>query len=543
MQELIRSELRDAGVLLATIDMPGRTMNVFSEDLIDALQALLERAERDRAVRAVVVTSGKPSFLAGADLAMVRGMTERARTGTRDEMFAYCGRLGRLFLRIERSAKPWVAAVNGLAMGGGLELALACRRRLAADVAGTLLGVPEVRLGLLPGAGGTQRLPRLAAPGLAFDLLLSGRSLDAKAAVAAGLFDEALAPDALLARALERARQEAAIPYRDDAKYRFLRPDVPADGESAVAEIAAAAGVTPAMLHDYPAYRAIVRAVLQGADQPLAQACDTEMTRFLELMFDPVAGNMIAALFLDRQRLERLMRDAARVVAIAHGPLSARAAAWAEVLARAGVPVTSDALLGEDEVAVRGADDAVLGLAVCDLDAATDDGRAAMPAANTPHAGPSAGAVAAYPATAGAIPESAPERPATPSAVLSPPGPHGRVVEVVGLVPGVPGAALAAGLARAIRAIAYWTPAGASVLAAIRDAGGRAGGPRERTAATDADSDAFARMGDAAAAAVAAGRATDPALLGSAAVLAGLMPAYTGGPLAFRAQHGTDGAR
>ena len=175
------------GVLLATIDMAGRAMNVFSVELMDALDALMDRVERDPQVGSCVVTSGKPTFLAGADLVMVRGYCDAARTNSHEQMFALCGRLGRQFVRMEASAKPFVAAVNGLALGGGLELALACRVRLVADDPRLQLGVPEVRWGLLPGAGGTQRLPRLAGFEPALDLLLSGRSIAPATALELGI--------------------------------------------------------------------------------------------------------------------------------------------------------------------------------------------------------------------------------------------------------------------------------------------------------------------------------------------------------------------
>lgn len=128
---------------------------------MQALEALIDRVETDPTVKSVVLTSAKPSFLAGANLVMVRSDCDAARSASFDEMFTLCGNLGRQFVRLEASAKPWVAAFNGIALGGGLELALACRVRLVSDEPRTQLGVPELRLGLLPGAGGTQRLPRL----------------------------------------------------------------------------------------------------------------------------------------------------------------------------------------------------------------------------------------------------------------------------------------------------------------------------------------------------------------------------------------------
>ena len=225
MNDPIRTTLEPGGVLVATIDMPGRTMNVFSADLMDALEALMDRVDADPAVRSVVVTSGKPTFLAGADLVMVRGYCDAARHSSHDQMFEMCGRLGRQFVRLEASAKPWVAAVNGLALGGGLELALACRVRLVADDPRVQLGVPEVRWGLLPGAGGTQRLPRLAGFERAIDLLLSGRSIAPADAVQLGIFARAVPGARLLDEAKAVAEALHGQPYDAHAQVRTAGSD------------------------------------------------------------------------------------------------------------------------------------------------------------------------------------------------------------------------------------------------------------------------------------------------------------------------------
>src|SRR5438552_13864747 len=151
MDHNIRSELTEDGIVIARIDMPGRTMNVFSLDMMASLERLLDHVEGNASVRAVVLTSAKQAFLAGADLDMIRMFTERARTDTHDQLHALCGRLGRLFRRLEKSAKPYVAAINGLALGGGLELSLACHARVVADDQSVSLGLPGIKLGLLPG--------------------------------------------------------------------------------------------------------------------------------------------------------------------------------------------------------------------------------------------------------------------------------------------------------------------------------------------------------------------------------------------------------
>lgn len=479
-EQCIAAVLAPDGVLTATIDMPGRTMNVFSAGLMDALDALMDRVERDDAVKSVVVTSGKPSFLAGADLVMVRGYTEQARTATHEQMYATCGRLGRQFVRLEESCKPWVAAVNGIALGGGLELALACRQRFVADGARIQLGVPEVRWGLLPGAGGTQRLPRLAPFEAAMDLLLSGRSMAPAEAVSLGIFAAAVPADSLVARAREAARSMHGAPYDAAAKFaRLAQPDVPAANEANARAVAARHGVDAVRYDLYPAYSAICDSVLQGARLPLAEATAVEMNNFLRLMFSPVAGRMIRTLFLERLRAERELAPPAGVAlkAIERGAISAARAAWATALSKLNVEQSESTALPPDTLVLVDDQGAVHRVALRVLDEA-----------------------------AGAHAE--------PQLVLAPAGPYGRVVEVVGAndADGVAAAALAARL----WALPWRSPGPLSVL------------QRLRTLPLEEQAPLAARC----AAATGAG---DPVFLDVAACLAGVSPAWSGGPLSWAA--------
>jgi enoyl-CoA hydratase/carnithine racemase len=303
----IRAEIDADGVLLARIDMPGRAMNVFSKELMDSLERIVTRAETDPAILAVVLTSGKPAFLAGADLEMIKIFTERARSASVAELNQLFGYLGRLFRRLELSKKPYVAAINGLALGGGLELCLACHRRVVADDPSIQLGLPEVKLGLLPGAGGTQRLPRVIGPVKGLQMLLTGEAVPPETALALGLVEAVVPADSLIAVAKQTALDlaEPLAPWDrpgahfDSAPYDFGSPE-------AFAAIARSAAISDYQLLHYPAYRAIMECVVGGWSLPMSSATEHEMSIFVALMRDPVAGNMVRTLFLNRQKAAKL---------------------------------------------------------------------------------------------------------------------------------------------------------------------------------------------------------------------------------------------
>jgi enoyl-CoA hydratase/carnithine racemase len=300
----IQTSVDADGILLATIDMPGRAMNVFSGSMMDSLEALITRVQADKAVTGVVLTSAKPTFLAGADLEMIQMFTERARTGTTAELRLLFGRLGRLFRRMELSPKPFVAAINGLALGGGLEVCLACHARVVADDAKIQLGLPEIKLGLLPGAGGTQRLPRIVGTAKGLEMLLTGAAVAPAEALSLGLVSEMVPGNQLIAAATARARSLVApqapwdVPGAtfEAAPFDFSNP------EAAFAAVAAAVNVSDEQRRHYPAYNAILECVVGGWNQPMSEAAEHEMAVFIDLMRDPVAGNMVRCLFLNRQK-------------------------------------------------------------------------------------------------------------------------------------------------------------------------------------------------------------------------------------------------
>jgi enoyl-CoA hydratase len=209
---------RDGAVLVVTINRP-KVMNALNAPLLADLSAMVDDAAADAGVRALVITgAGEKAFVAGADINELAEQTpvagrERARYGQG------------VFDRIERLGKPVIAAVNGFALGGGCELAMACTIRLAADTA--KFGQPEINLGLIPGYAGSQRLPRLVGRGRALELLLSGHSISADEALRIGLVNRVVPSAQLLteARALAHtlaSKAPVAVRYILDAVARGL---------------------------------------------------------------------------------------------------------------------------------------------------------------------------------------------------------------------------------------------------------------------------------------------------------------------------------
>lgn len=193
-------QIRDDQVGVITMDIAGESMNVLKAAFADEISALLAQIKANNQLKGLVFISGKPdSFIAGADISMLDSCK------TAEEAQAI-GRMGQqMFDQLEQLSIPLVAAIHGPCLGGGLELAMACHARVASNDSKTVLGLPEVQLGLLPGSGGTQRLPRLVGLQKALDMILTGKQLRAAQAKKAGLVDEVVANTILLEAAVKRA--------------------------------------------------------------------------------------------------------------------------------------------------------------------------------------------------------------------------------------------------------------------------------------------------------------------------------------------------
>lgn len=301
---MIALDIDAAGIATLCINQTQRAMNVMDWAFAQALNERLDQIAHDARVTGVIVTSGKPSFVAGADLAI---MAEFVAPGvTPKDAADMIGRMGAALRRLETLGKPVVGASTGTAVGGGLELLLACHYRVAANVPGAVYGLPEVTLGLLPGAGGTQRLPRMIGIAKALPLLLSGRTLTTTEAQALGLLDQVVPPDQLLATArqvLLEGRVTATAPW-DQKGFRLPGGDssTPAANELFLLVNGDILARTQGLL---PAPRAIASCVYEGSRLPIDRALRIERLYFAQLVQSREAQAMIRTLFFTRQALEK----------------------------------------------------------------------------------------------------------------------------------------------------------------------------------------------------------------------------------------------
>lgn len=189
------------GIATVTINRPA-AMNAMNIATLEEIEAAVEKIAHDPEIRVAILTgAGSKAFVAGADIAVMRDMTS---TQARDlALYAH-----RIYAAIEQSPKPFIAAVNGYALGGGCELAMACDIRIASENA--RFGQPEINIGILPGFGGTQRLPRLVGKGRALEIILSGEMIDAREALRIGLVNKVVMPEELLAETCKLARKISA---------------------------------------------------------------------------------------------------------------------------------------------------------------------------------------------------------------------------------------------------------------------------------------------------------------------------------------------
>ena len=290
------TELRSDGILILSLDRQGAPVNALSQDVLIELGDLIERIAIDPP-KAVVIRSAKPSgFIAGADL---KEFQEYDRKGTINDAI----RRGQAtFQKLAELPCPTVAAIHGFCMGGGTEIALACRYRVASSDPSTRIGLPEVKLGIFPGWGGTARLPRLIGAPAAMDLMLTGRTVSASVARAMGLVDKVVEQAALLDAAIELARTGVQRPFKQRATAwasntwlarKLLAPQM-------LKQVA-----RKAKKDQYPAPFALIDVWQNAGGKGIQGRLDAERRGVVKLAGSPTAHNLIRIFFLT-ERLKGL---------------------------------------------------------------------------------------------------------------------------------------------------------------------------------------------------------------------------------------------
>ncbi|HWZ09781.1 MAG TPA: 3-hydroxyacyl-CoA dehydrogenase NAD-binding domain-containing protein, partial [Xanthobacteraceae bacterium] len=301
------------GIALVTWNMPGRSMNVIDAKVMEELEAIVEKVASDAAIKGAVVTSGKDTFCGGADLTMLENQNRTFADLTKSQgqeaanarLFDEVRKLSQTFRRIETCGKPWVAALNGTAMGGGFELALACHHRVVSDNDKTRLGLPEIKVGLFPGGGGTQRVARMLPPADALQFLLKGDQLRVSRAKAMKLIDEVVPPGDLVTAARDWIKKggSAKAPWDIDG---FKLPGGPVYSKAGLTFWPAANALYRRETYDnYPAARAVIQVVYEGLQLPMDQALRVESRYFAKILRSPEAAAMIRSLFLSMQELNK----------------------------------------------------------------------------------------------------------------------------------------------------------------------------------------------------------------------------------------------
>ena len=309
------------GIATIVWDAPGKAMNLIDHAAIDELSKIVEKIAKDAAIKGAVVTSGKETFCAGADLTLLEFLIRRFTDAVKSEgeeaavkvLFAGSGELSQLYRRIETCGKPFVAAINGTALGGGFELCLACHYRIAADNERTRLGLPEVKVGLFPGAGGTQRIARMMLPANALQFLLKGDQHPLDRAKMMKLVDAVVPANGLLKAAKDwiKANPQAKAPWDVDG---FRMPGGSIWSRGGMMTFPAANAIYRRETFDnYPAARAILQVVYEGVQLPMDRALTVESRYFAKILRAPETAAMIRSLFISLQELSKGARRPVKV--------------------------------------------------------------------------------------------------------------------------------------------------------------------------------------------------------------------------------------
>jgi 3-hydroxyacyl-CoA dehydrogenase/enoyl-CoA hydratase/3-hydroxybutyryl-CoA epimerase len=339
------------GIALVTWDMPGKSMNVFTMEVMDEIEAIVDATVADGAVTGVVFASGKSQFSGGADITMLNAIARSMEEGRSSDpagatrrLFDAAGRMSWLWRKIETNGKPWVAAINGTCMGGATELAMSCHARIASNAKSVKIALPEVKIGIFPGAGGTQRMPRLINTQDALQIMTTGQDLSASRAKALGLLTEVVEPDNLVPAARELLKK-GVDPVAPWDKKGFKAPGGTIWSPQGVQLFSAANAILRRETNmNYPGAHAILKCVYEGLQLPFDTALKVEQRYFTQILQTTEAQMMVRSLFVSMQELGKGARRPAGIEPTKFKKIGVIGAGFmgagiAYVTARAGIPV------------------------------------------------------------------------------------------------------------------------------------------------------------------------------------------------------------
>lgn len=318
-----RFETDADGIATLTWDMPERSMNVITPQVMEELNQVVDKVASDEAIKGCVIVSGKEAFSGGADLTMLQGLRdlyvklakEQGEQIAMQRFFDESRKLSLLYRKLETCGKPFAAAIHGVCLGGAFELALSCQLRVVSDDASTRVGLPEIKVGLFPGAGGTQRVSRLMQTGDALQMMFKGDQIKALPARNSGLVHAVLPRDQIVAAAKEwlKANPQAKQPWEDP---KFKLPSNKVHSPAGMQIWPPANAIYRRETNDnYPAARAILSAVYEGLQLPMDLALKVESRYFAKILRTKEAASMIRSLFVSMQELNKGARRPADVPA------------------------------------------------------------------------------------------------------------------------------------------------------------------------------------------------------------------------------------
>lgn len=304
------------GVATIAWDVPGKSMNVLTREAFSLVESMIDDALSDETVKGVIITSGKKDFAGGMDLNTLAVVAAEAGDNPAPALFDFIMNGHRILRKIERAGldpktnkggKPIACAIPGLCAGIGTEIALSCHRRFMSDNPKGRIGLPEIKVGLFPGAGGTTRYSRMVGAMAAAPVLLEGKMLDPVKAKGASLVDEVVPADDLLARAKEwvLSATDADIVKPWDQKGFKMPGGAPFHPAGFMTFVGASAMINGQTQGVYPAAKALLSSVYEGAMVPFDTALKIEARWFTSILMDPTSSAMIRSLFINKQALEK----------------------------------------------------------------------------------------------------------------------------------------------------------------------------------------------------------------------------------------------